>query len=315
MYAIETSQIRFRDLLIYLNLLMVFACTPKKTDAPAEAVPNEVVVYQVGSATERFDTVRFSAFVRSKSQVQIVSQVKGHIRQWRVVPGQSLSAGELLAVIVPSGTGFEFQAHSVHSPSSGKVIAIADHLQVGTAVEAGSLLATIANPDQLEVAFQAAAEDAPLLSRGTELDLVANAEESRANDLLVRVVGRSDAIDPRFGTHQVHAEILCRKPQGKACVLPAIGSYIEFEAKRNQRMGFLVPSTALQFDPKAIFVLNKADGHIQKKRLAKFEKLDDGSLFVRKNLKTHDRVIISAAKLPAAEEKAIVIKEEVSKKL
>jgi multidrug efflux pump subunit AcrA (membrane-fusion protein) len=87
--------------------------------------------------------------VRSVQQVEVFPEASGKLAAVRVVLGDSVRQGEIVAEVDPSRPGVEFMRSPVRAPISGTVSSTP--LSVGTTVSAGDNIMTISLADKLEV--------------------------------------------------------------------------------------------------------------------------------------------------------------------
>jgi multidrug efflux pump subunit AcrA (membrane-fusion protein) len=120
--------------------------------AAAEAAA-AVPVYSVKTA--RAETRTLEAYLEvngdivSEGQVAVLSETSGKLIAVKAALGTRVRRGDLIAQVDPSSAGTRYMASSVYAPISGTVCAAP--LAVGSTVQAGSVITSIAQADDLQI--------------------------------------------------------------------------------------------------------------------------------------------------------------------
>ncbi|GHU68457.1 transporter [Spirochaetia bacterium] len=121
--------------------------------AISEAVMDEEPVYSVKTATAETRTLEayleVNGNIISAGQVAVLSETSGKLIGVKAALGTRVLQGDLIAQIDPSTAGARYMANPVYAPISGIICAVP--LAVGSTVQAGSIITSIAQADDLQI--------------------------------------------------------------------------------------------------------------------------------------------------------------------
>jgi multidrug efflux pump subunit AcrA (membrane-fusion protein) len=127
----------------------MFAQDGKGEPVTAPAAP----VYSVQTALAEVRTLEARLGVNgdivSEAQVAVLSETPGKLVALKVLLGTRVQAGDVIAQVDPSSAGVRYLVSSVYAPISGIVCAVP--LAVGSTVQPGSVITTVARADDLQI--------------------------------------------------------------------------------------------------------------------------------------------------------------------
>jgi multidrug efflux pump subunit AcrA (membrane-fusion protein) len=122
-------------------------------EAGAEALADDLPVYSVKTAMAETRTLEayleVNGDIVSEAQVAVLSETSGKLITVKAALGTRVRQGDLIAQVDPSSAGARYMASSVYAPISGIVCAVP--LAVGSTVQAGSIITSIAQADDLQI--------------------------------------------------------------------------------------------------------------------------------------------------------------------
>ena len=196
--------IKFRFLFCVLPVMLLAGCggeiAVEETDS---VIPVEVHEVRRGVLTE---TIPFVGDVRGKKQVQVYPRVGGKLTGYKVREGDTVNAGDTIALIDRDITGYEFAPAPVESPIAGVVARI--FLDAGDALSPQSPVAVIAEIEEVVVRIEAAEVDYSRIKTGQAA--MVRADAYPGEEFAGRVTRLSSLIDPM--TRTATAEITVPNP-------------------------------------------------------------------------------------------------------
>jgi multidrug efflux pump subunit AcrA (membrane-fusion protein) len=140
-------------MVIAAALVFVPALVAQDGKAASEAAADETPVYSVKTAVAETRTIEayleVNGDIVSEGQVAVLSETSGKLVTVKTALGTRVRQGDLIAQIDPSSAGTQYMVSSVYAPISGIVCAIP--LSVGSTVQAGSVITSIAQADELQI--------------------------------------------------------------------------------------------------------------------------------------------------------------------
>ncbi|GHU97834.1 MexH family multidrug efflux RND transporter periplasmic adaptor subunit [Spirochaetia bacterium] len=140
-------------MVIAAALVFIPTLVAQDGSAASEAAPDETPVYSVKTAAAEVRTLEayleVNGDIVSARQVEVLSETAGKLISVKVALGTQVWQGDLIAQVDPSSAGAQYMASSVYAPISG--IVCAAPLAVGSTVQAGSVIASIAQADNLQI--------------------------------------------------------------------------------------------------------------------------------------------------------------------
>ncbi|GHV87836.1 MexH family multidrug efflux RND transporter periplasmic adaptor subunit [Spirochaetia bacterium] len=113
----------------------------------------ETAVYSVKTAAAETRTLEayleVNGDIVSEGQVAVLSETAGKLIAVKAALGTQVRKGDLIAQVDPSSAGTRYMASSVYAPISG--IVCAAPLAVGSTVQPGSIITSIAQADDLQI--------------------------------------------------------------------------------------------------------------------------------------------------------------------
>ena len=113
----------------------------------------QVPVYSVKTAAAETRTLEayleVNGDIVSEGQVAVLSESTGKLIAVKAALGTRVRRGDLIAQVDPSSAGTRYMASSVYAPISGTVCAAP--LAVGSTVQAGSIITSIAQAEDLQI--------------------------------------------------------------------------------------------------------------------------------------------------------------------
>jgi multidrug efflux pump subunit AcrA (membrane-fusion protein) len=140
---------------IFITTALVFipALVAQDGKTVSEAASNESPVYSVKTAMAETRTLEayleVNGDIVSEGQVAVLSETAGKLVAVKAALGTRVRQGDLIAQVDPSSAGSRYMASSVYAPISGVVCAVP--LAVGSTVQAGSIITSIAQADDLQI--------------------------------------------------------------------------------------------------------------------------------------------------------------------
>ncbi|GHV30069.1 hypothetical protein AGMMS4952_16550 [Spirochaetia bacterium] len=119
----------------------------------AENTVDETPVYHVKTVTAEARTLQaileINGDIVSEGQVAVLSETAGKLVTVKAALGTRVLKGDLIAQVDPSSAGAQYMANSVYAPISGILCAVP--LAVGSTVQAGSVITSIARADDVQI--------------------------------------------------------------------------------------------------------------------------------------------------------------------
>ncbi|GHT99277.1 hypothetical protein FACS1894142_6690 [Spirochaetia bacterium] len=140
-------------MVIAAALVFVPALVAQDGKAVSEAAANETPVYSVKTAMAETRTLEayleVNGDIVSEGQVAVLSEAAGKLVTVKAALGTRVRQGDLIAQVDPSSAGTQYMVSSVYAPISGILCAVP--LAVGSTVQAGSVITSIAQADDLQI--------------------------------------------------------------------------------------------------------------------------------------------------------------------
>jgi multidrug efflux pump subunit AcrA (membrane-fusion protein) len=134
-------------------LVFIPALVAQDGKAVAAMTADETPVYSVRTAAAETRTLEayleVNGDIVGNGQVAVLSETAGKLIAVKAALGTRVRQGELIAQVDPSSAGAQYLASSVYAPISGLVCAVP--LAVGSTVQAGSVITSIAQADDLQI--------------------------------------------------------------------------------------------------------------------------------------------------------------------
>ncbi|WP_010261629.1 efflux RND transporter periplasmic adaptor subunit [Treponema primitia] len=140
---------------IFVAAALVFIPSLVAQDGKAvgEAVSAEIPVYSVKTGVVETRTLEayleVNGDIVSEGQVAVLSETAGKLVTVKAALGTRVRQGDLIAQVDPSSAGSRYMVSSVYAPISGIVCAVP--LAIGSTVQAGSIITSIAQADDLQI--------------------------------------------------------------------------------------------------------------------------------------------------------------------
>ena len=229
--------------------LSVTACVSKQQDKPQVAT---VFVKKVESR-DLFDLLSYPARVHSRVNAAVLSEVDGIVTQIPVILGKKVRVRDTLMILSHTDPIYQYAPVRVASPIRGMVSSI--DVTVGSHVASGQKLASVINPEDLEIQVQIPAQDLSVIQNGLQGEFKTPGQDQ---SLSVRVLGVSPFVDPTTGTASAQLRILSQIP---VPLTPGIQGQVIFKA--HQHEGFSIPESAIIYKGKDAFVRTVENEHIK----------------------------------------------------
>ncbi|GHV78927.1 MexH family multidrug efflux RND transporter periplasmic adaptor subunit [Spirochaetia bacterium] len=134
-------------------LVFIPALVAQDGTAASETAAAEAAVYSVKTAAAETRTLEtyleVNGDIVSEGQVAVLSETAGKLVTVKAALGTQVRKGDLIAQVDPSSAGARYMANSVYAPISG--IICAAPLAVGSTVQPGSIITSIAQADDLQI--------------------------------------------------------------------------------------------------------------------------------------------------------------------
>ncbi len=228
------------------------------------------------------DIISLSGEVYATGRVNAVPDINGLLTKVLVSPGDSVSAGEIIAYVDPSRPGMSYAESPVKSKTSGTVTAVP--AVSGNQVSVQSVIAQVGHLDRLEIEIKVPERYLAFLKPGMSAWVSSRAYPD--DEQSARVTEVSPVVDPRSRT-----VLVTLVPDSTEKLRPgqAVSVNLVLQTKRN---ALSVSSSALteRRDGVGVFV---ADGDKASWRLVTTGLNDAGSIEVIEGLNPGDMVIVA----------------------
>lgn len=219
---------------VFLNSAVVTAEAKKPTVTVEAAIPQKLS-----------DRLLYPATLAAFRIVPVHTDAEGLVSTLRVELGQSVTAGQTLALVTNPDPVSGFKPYALTAPISGLVTTL--DIAVGDRVTKERVVLVIADLRSYKVKIHLTAAD--LLSlKPKDMGKL----KLQGRELKVRIRVMSPMIDPMTGTAACELEIVADAAELKTLVPGSMGQVI-FES--NQRDGYLVTEDALVYKGKETFVI------------------------------------------------------------
>ena len=228
------------------------------------------------------DIISLSGEVYATGRVNAVPDINGLLTKVLVSPGDSVSAGEIIAYVDPSKPGMSFAESPVRSKTSGTVTEVPS--VSGNQVSVQSVIAQVGNLDKLEIEIKVPERYLAFLKPGMSAWVSSRAYPDEKQS--ARVTEVSPVVDPRSRT-----VLVTLVPYSTEKLRPgqAVSINLVLEVKKDALM---ISSSALteRRDGEGVFV---ADGGKAYWRPIITGLNDAGSIEVLQGLKPGDQAIVA----------------------
>ncbi|GHT65945.1 MexH family multidrug efflux RND transporter periplasmic adaptor subunit [Spirochaetia bacterium] len=140
-------------MVIAAALVFIPVLVAQDGSAVSETASAEAAVYSVKTAVAETHTLEayleVNGDIVSEGQVAVLSETSGKLIAVKAALGTQVRKGDLIAQVDPSSAGARYMASSVYAPISG--IVCAAPLAVGSTVQPGSIITSIAQADDLQI--------------------------------------------------------------------------------------------------------------------------------------------------------------------
>jgi multidrug efflux pump subunit AcrA (membrane-fusion protein) len=156
--------------------------------------------------------LRYTGTVESKEEVDVYSKISGRIMERRVVRGDRVSKGQVIAIIDPEITGQRFEPFEVTAPLTGKVSMV--YLDPGTYINQMQPIVRVIDDSSVKVMIGVLEKDYHLVKEGIPVRMVFDALPGETTE--ARITNRSPVVNPRTGTSETEIMLTNREGMLKA---------------------------------------------------------------------------------------------------
>jgi len=142
--------------------------------------------------------LKYTGTVVPREEVDVYSKISGRITERKVIEGDQVTKGQVVAIIDPEITGQRFEPFQVTAPIAGKVSMV--YLDPGTYINPTQPIVRLIDDSSVKVIVGVLEKDYHLVEEGTPVRIIFDALPGETTS--AKITNRSPVVNPRTGASE-----------------------------------------------------------------------------------------------------------------